>query len=154
MSDDLTALEDWVTPLLAKLTTAERRNLSRKVARDLRRSQQQRIRRQINPDGTRWEPRKPSLRNQKGSVRRQAMFRRLRTARFMRMETRPDGLALAFMGRVGRIARVHHHGLRDRVSPDGPIYQYPERNLLGISASDRAQIQDSIIDHIDNLTRM
>ena len=32
-----------------------------------------------------------------------------------------------------RIARVHHYGLRDRVSRRGPEVKYSERQLLGIN---------------------
>lgn len=54
----LDTLEDWVAPLLAKLTPAARRSLALAVARDLRRSQAARIAAQRNPDGSRFEPRR------------------------------------------------------------------------------------------------
>ena len=62
MTDELQALEDWVEPLLAKLSRSERRQLIRRVGRDLRRSQAQRIESQRNPDGTSYAPRKPQNR--------------------------------------------------------------------------------------------
>lgn len=38
---------------------------------------------------------------------------------------------MQFEGKVQRIARVHHYGLRDRVSRKGPEVRYAERQLLG-----------------------
>lgn len=58
MSNDLSRLETWAAPLLAKMSATERRKLNQSIARDLRRSQQQRIRAQRNPDGSRFAPRK------------------------------------------------------------------------------------------------
>lgn len=59
MSDELKQLEDWVAPLIEKLTPKERRALARDVAGDLRRSQVARIKAQKNPDGSGFKNRKP-----------------------------------------------------------------------------------------------
>lgn len=40
---------------------------------------------------------------------------------------------MQFDGKVQRIARVHHYGLRDRVSGKGPKIKYSQRRLLGLS---------------------
>ncbi|MFV1134945.1 phage virion morphogenesis protein, partial [Klebsiella pneumoniae] len=45
----------------------------------------------------------------------------------------PDSASVEFEGRVQRIARVHHYGLRDRVSRRGPEVQYSHLRLLGIN---------------------
>ena len=55
---DLGELERFAGAILASLKPSERRSLLRKMARSLRRSQQQRITAQKNPDGSRFEPRK------------------------------------------------------------------------------------------------
>ena len=69
MTDNLTALEDWAAPLLANLKPAERRKLTASIGRKLRRSQQQRITAQRNPDGTAYAPRKQrDLRGKQGSI--------------------------------------------------------------------------------------
>jgi phage virion morphogenesis protein len=147
MSDDLEALERWVEPLIAKLGPAERRRLARQVARDLRISQRERIKAQQNPDGSAYQPR-AALRGQAGSIRRRAMFTKLRTARFMKMKAGPNAAAVSFTGRVARIARVHQLGLRARVEPGGPLHNYPRRELLGFTRADRERIRDSLIDHL------
>ncbi|QDL32968.1 hypothetical protein EGO53_14670 [Serratia liquefaciens] len=41
--------------------------------------------------------------------------------------------SVQFAGQVQRIARVHHYGLRDRVSRRGPRIQYVKRCLLGVN---------------------
>lgn len=147
MADDLQALEDWAAPLLARLDAGQRRQLARTLATELRRSQIERIRRQKNPDGTAYAPRK-RLRDKAGGIRRRAMFRQLATTRFLKAQSSPDSVAIGFFGRVARIAAVHHYGERDRVGPDGPTYQYPARQLLGFTERDRARIRNLLIDHL------
>lgn len=149
MADDLQALEDWVAPLLARLETKERRRLARSVARDLRRSQRERIKSQTNPDGTPYAPRKPQKwRARQGSIRRQAMFGKLSTAKWLKATTRGDSAVVGFFGNVARLARTHQYGLRDRVDRDGPTIAYPQRELLGFTEADRRLILDSLLTHL------
>ncbi|WP_137939138.1 phage virion morphogenesis protein [Chitinivorax sp. B] len=75
--------------LLAKLKPAERHKLARQIAPELRRSQQQRIAAQLNPDGTPYAPRKPQLYQRKGTLRH-GLFAKLRTAKYLKIETSPD----------------------------------------------------------------
>ena len=44
-----------------------------------------------------------------------------------------------------RIARVHHYGLRDRVSRKGPEVRYAERRLLGVNDDVEAMTRDMIL---------
>ena len=53
-----------------------------------------------------------------------------------------------FMSRAERIARVHHLGLRDRVSQRGPEYDYPERQLLGFPPGFAQQLSARILAHL------
>lgn len=152
MSDDLKALEQWAGTLLAKLQPAQRRFINRKVAQDLRRSQVARISAQTNPDGSIYEPRKnrKDLRGKNGCIKRQRaqMFNKLRTAQHLKLESDENQITIGFFGRVARIARVHQEGLRDRVSNNGPDYQYPSRRLLGFSQADKDLIRDSLLRHL------
>ncbi|MGI4266139.1 phage virion morphogenesis protein, partial [Klebsiella pneumoniae] len=50
--------------------------------------------------------------------------------------------SVEFESRVQRIARVHHYGLRDRVSRKGLVIRYAERQLLGINSEVKALIMD------------
>lgn len=149
MSDDLQRLEDWVAPLLRQLDSRQRRQLMRRVALNLRRRQRERIRAQTDPSGRRWPARKPQrLRGKSGFIKRGAMFSKLRTVKYLRLQTDPNSAAVAFLGRTARIAAVHHHGLRDRVTRGGPRYEYPERRLLGFGSGDEEWLRDVLIDHL------
>lgn len=153
--DDLSAIEDWASTLLAGLTPAARRAAATDIGRELRRSQQKRIREQRNPDGTTFERRKPRLmmengrlREKKGRIKKQ-MFTKLRTARFFKVKNDATGVTLGFSGRIARLARVHQDGGSAKVAPGGPSYQYPIRQLLGLTAADRQMIRDKLLEHLN-----
>lgn len=144
MRDELEVLEEWAGALLAKLKPAERRKLLGQVARDLRRNQQRRIAAQKAPDGTAYAPRKRArggLRGKRGRIRSQ-MFVKLRTARWMRTEVDAAGVAVGFVGRVGRIARAHQLG---RATPYG---QLPSRKLLGFDSLSNERLIRLFITHL------
>lgn len=156
MADDLTALENWVAPLLAKLGPAARRQLAVSVARDLRRQQAANIRAQRAPDGTAWEPRKPPTRNARGAIRNKAqaasvgkpMFRKLRTPRHLQARGSAQEAVVAIAARSQRIARIHHFGLTDTVQPGGPSYTYPARELLGLGDDGRELVHRLVLEHL------
>ena len=148
-ADLLHQLEAWAGTLLAKLNAPARRTLAVNIARELRRSQQQRIASQHDAEGSPFVPRKPRLRDRRGAIRRSAaMFTKLRTARWLRMGRTPDAAEVGFAGRVARIARVHQEGLRDRATPDAPEVRYPQRAPLGFTSADREQIRDQLLRHL------
>ena len=150
MADDLQALEDWAGALLNRLDPAARRKVTQSVARDLRRSQQQRIAAQKNPDGTPFAPRKPRqpLRAKAGRIKQRKMFAKLRTARYLRLQSDASSIAIGFAGRVSRIARIHQNGLRDKPGRETPDTQYARRELLGFSTSDMELIRDRLLEHL------
>jgi phage virion morphogenesis protein len=152
MTEDLRALDDWLSPLIAHLGPAARRSLARELARDLRRSQQQRIAAQLNPDGSAYESRKVTLRELKGHVRRGAMFSKIRAAKHLKVDATADEASVGFAGRVARIASVHQLGLRDRVRPDGPEVQYAARRLLGLTPMEREAIRDKVLQSLAGKT--
>jgi phage virion morphogenesis protein len=148
VTDNLQALEEWAGLLLAKLSPGEQRKLSSELGRKLRRSQQQRIAAQRNPDGTPYATRKPrKLRGKVGRIKRQ-MFGKMRQAKYLRLRSSASGVTLGFAGRVSRIARVHQYGLRDKPSRGQADVQYERRELLGFSAADLEMIRDHILDHL------
>ncbi|MCC4635900.1 phage virion morphogenesis protein [Xanthomonas dyei] len=147
--DELTALETWATPLLARLQEAERRKLARKIGTALRRSQSQRIGRQQAPDGTPYAPRKEQLRDKAGRVKRKKMFAKLRQAKYFKVSASPNQVSVGFMGRVSRIARVHQDGLSEQVRRGGPVARYERRLLLGLSVEDRQAIYDQLLNHLN-----
>jgi phage virion morphogenesis protein len=152
--DDLRAIEKWAGSLLAKLAPAARRRLFRELGRDLRRAQQARVAAQQNPDGSAYVPRKVKkggkrLRDKAGRVKREAMFRKLRTARYLRIDVDDAGLAIGFDNRVSRIARVHQEGQRAPVEPGGPVAQYPVRIVLGFASDDRELVRDRLLRYLN-----
>lgn len=130
--DDLQRVDDWLSALLANLEPAARNRMMRQLAQELRRSQQQNIRLQRNPDGTAFEPRRVTAISKKGRIKRQ-MFAKLRTTKYLKTAATADSASVQFDGKVQRIARVHHYGLRERVRRNGPEARYPARRLLGVN---------------------
>ncbi|HHT2220655.1 TPA: phage virion morphogenesis protein [Klebsiella variicola] len=88
---------------------------------------------------------RPASRN---TTKREQMFRRLRTARFLKASATPDGAEVGFSGVAARIARVHQFGLRDKVNSSGAMATYPRRELLGLSKADRMAIARQVIDSL------
>lgn len=145
---ELNPFEDRLAALIAALSPAGRRNLSAEIAKTLRQQQQQRIKAQRAPDGTPYAPRQPqTIRGKKGRVKRE-MFAKLRTSRYMKAHGDESAAAVAFTGKVQRIARVHQYGLKDRPAPNRDAVDYPARPLLGFSESDRQIIETAIIHHL------
>lgn len=143
--DNLHKVDEWLAALLANLEPAARQRMMRELAQELRRNQQQNIRLQRNPDGSGYEPRKVTARTKKGRIKRQ-MFAKLRTAKYLKTAASADSASVQFAGKVQRIARVHHYGLRDRVSRKGPKIRYTERRLLGINNEIEIVIRDILFD--------
>ncbi|WP_349811649.1 phage virion morphogenesis protein [Xanthomonas dyei] len=146
--DELTALENWAAPLLARLQPGERRTLARKIGTELRRSQSQRIGKQQAPDGSPYAPRKQQLRDKSGRVKRAKMFAKLRQAKYFKVSASPNQVSVGFVGRVSRIARVHQEGRTDQIRPSGPKILYEKRILVGFAIQDRRATSDAITHHL------
>lgn len=130
--------------LIGNLSPASRKEMAKNIAKKLRASQQQNIKRQQAPDGTPFAPRKsPSIRKKKGRVKRE-MFAKLRTAKYMKAKGTSDDATVEFIGKAQRLAKVHHYGLRDRPALKGKDVQYESRPLLGISVDDFELIENEI----------
>lgn len=132
--DNLHEVDAWLDALLAKLEPAERKKMLREVARDVRRIQQGNMTAQRAPDGSAWEPRRVSARTKPGRIKRK-MFVKLKTAKYLKTKVTGDSAEVAFVPAVQRLARVHHYGLRDRVSKRGIWVKYAERKLLGFGSN-------------------
>ncbi|EPJ4048252.1 phage virion morphogenesis protein [Klebsiella pneumoniae] len=146
---ELQEVDAWLDALLAGLEPAARKRMMRDLAQQLRRSQQNNIRMQRNPDGTAYEPRRVTARTKQGRIRRQ-MFAKLRTAKYLKAVASPDSASVEFEGQVQRIARVHHYGLRDRVSRKGAEVRYAKRRLLGLNSELVALIDEMIMRWVKN----
>lgn len=150
MANNLEALETWAAVLLDRLEPAERSKLARSIGQELRRSQQKRVMAQENPDGSKFAPRKQrNLRGKQGRIRRKlAMFKKLRTATYLKVRGDSNGVAVGFTGRIARIARVHQYGLKDRAEPGATDVRYEQRETLGFAEADIDLIRDGLLTHL------
>lgn len=154
-ADNEVAFERWAGELLGRVSPQGQTKLRRELAIAIRQDQMARIQSQLNPDGTPYVPRKerqPSgkIRSRKGKIKRGLMFKKLASARFLKYQNTPEGIAVGFFGRLARIARVHQDGLSDEVSPGGPSHRYAQRGLLGFTPSTRAVITRVLLEHISS----
>ncbi|WP_455805142.1 phage virion morphogenesis protein [Pseudomonas fluorescens] len=147
MTDRLETLEDWAAGLLGQLEPTSRNKLARSVGQALRRSQQQRITAQQNPDGSKYAPRKQrNLRGKQGRVKRKVkMFQKLRTGSFLKVQGDGNAISVGFTGRVARIARVHQYGLKDRAEQRALDVNYAQREILGFTEGDLQLIRDILL---------
>lgn len=151
MANNLEALETWAAVLLERLEPGERSKLARSIGQELRRSQQKRVMAQENPDGSKFAPRRQrNLRGKQRRVKRKlAMFKKLRTASYLKVHGDNNIVTAGFTGRVARIARVHQYGLRDRAERGAPDVRYEQRGVLGFTATDIELIRSSILSALE-----
>ncbi|AWC71358.1 phage virion morphogenesis protein [Serratia marcescens] len=144
---ELNPFDTRLAGLIAKLSPQSRKSLAVAVSKRLRAGQQQHIKRQQAPDGTPYAPRKTRLRSKK-RLRDRAMFSKLRTARYLKAQGNSDAAVVEFVGRVQRMANVHHYGLRDRPTPHSEAVKYDARPLLGFNSRIMNIIEVEIINHL------
>jgi len=142
---ELQQLLDRLDGLLESQTPAARRQLAGTMARDLRASQANRIKANLQPDGSQMQPRKPQPIRKPGKTIRRKLFQRLIRAKWMKKKADGQGATIEFVANASRIARVHQLGLRDKVRPGGPDVTYPARELLGFTSEDLDHIEDLIL---------
>ena len=82
---------------------------------------------------------------QRGKIRARAMFRKLRTPRYLRAGVEGDEAWAGWDGAAAAIARVHHEGLSDRPAPGGKPVRYARRSLLGLSEPERRALTDQLL---------
>ncbi|ROL71811.1 phage virion morphogenesis protein [Pseudomonas protegens] len=147
---NLEALEDWAAGLLGQLQPTARNQLARSIGQALRRSQQQRIIAQRNPDGSKYAPRKQrNLRGKQGRIKRQVkMFKKMRTASFLKVQGDGNAISVGFTGRVARIARVHQYGLGDRAERGAPEVKYEQREVLGFTKHETIMIKEELLAYL------
>ncbi|MBP1128441.1 MULTISPECIES: phage virion morphogenesis protein [Pseudomonas] len=150
MTNKLEALETWASGLLEQLQPSARNQLARSIGQELRRSQQKRVLTQQNPDGSKFAPRKKrDLRGKQGRIRRKVeMFKKLRTTTYMKARGDSNAVTVGFTGRIARIARVHHYGLKDRAERGAIEVRYDRRELLGFNEESLDLIKDSLLAHL------
>lgn len=147
---ELSLFDARLAGLITALSPQSRKSLAVAVSKRLRASQQQCIKRQQAPDGTPYAPRKTPLRKTK-RLRDRAMFSKLRSASYMKAKGSSDDAVVEFVGRVQRMANVHHYGLRDRPSPNSDPVKYEERPLLGFGKEDIYIVESVVFEFLSML---
>lgn len=142
---ELTAFDNRIDALIAALSPQRRNALATEIAKRLRKHQQQRIKRQVTPEGKPFTPRQDQiLRSKKGRLKRE-MFSKLRTAKYMKAKGSNNDAVVEFTGRVKRMAEVHQYGLRDRPNVWAKEAPYPARPLLGFDAEDLKIVEEELL---------
>lgn len=142
---ELTAFDTRLAGLIAALSPQSRKAMAATIAKRLRKHQQQRIKRQVTPEGQPFAPRQSKpLRDKKGRIKRE-MFAKLRTAKYMKAKGTDRDAVVEFTGQVQRMAKVHQYGLRDRPSVRAKEMRYPARPLLGLDAEDMKIVEDELL---------
>lgn len=140
--------DDRLNGLIVALSPASRRKLAWEIAKELRKSQQQRIKQQKAPDGSPYKARKRQpLRAKTGRIKR-AMFLKLRTSRYMKASGRVNSAVVEFTGKVQRIVRVHQYGLKDRPNTYSQDVTYPERQLIGFNTKNQLLAERLVINYL------
>lgn len=102
-----------------------------------------------------WLPVDPETQNKgagklrrRGNLRRQAMFRKLRSARFLRSDATDTEAWIGFTGRASLVAEIHQKGGMDAPNLGGRQIRYAERGLLGMTEGERGMAIDMLLNHI------
>jgi len=153
---DLAQLGEMAGALLRSIAPAERRKLLRTMARDLQASQRARIGQQQAPDGSAYParrikpvPSEQSRLRRRGSIRRTAMFKKLRLSRNLKAGASDAEAWVGFVGRAARIARVHQEGGVDRPSSRQKPVRYAKRVLIGPTAAEEVRLLDMLLAQVN-----
>jgi len=136
VTDELSRLESWAQDTIESFEAPERRRFLRSIGRTLRKNTQKRMAAQTGADGRKWAARKDGTRRK--------MFQRLRLGKNLKMNTGADHVKIGWSKKAGGLARIHHYGLRDRVSERGVRVKYEARSLLGLSKKDGTDIETAV----------
>lgn len=88
------------------------------------------------------------IRSKRGSIKRKAMFKKMSGPKFLKAQGDANSIAVGFVGRTARLARVHQYGLRDSPERNQPQTRYPQRELLGLTDADLELIRDRLLEHL------
>lgn len=148
---ELHQLSAHLERLVHQLSAPQRRQLATKVGQEIRKNQKKRILRQQNPDGSPYVPRK-KLRSRSGKLRGK-MFKKIGTAKYLKLQKTTDGVEIGFNAFLSRIASVHQYGMVDTVSTTkGNVkVRYEQRTLLGFTQQDIDLTEDTILNYIENI---
>ncbi len=145
MSDNFDELAPWIDRIAKQLSPNETRTLNRRISTKIRTNWKRRIKAQKDPDGRKFTPRK---RDQVGSVRSGAMFKRL--PKLMKTAYSSTHAEIGFAGRTAEVMKVHQFGQTIRPSENSRATRYPIRETVGWSDDDKKLIINEIKDFLLN----
>ena len=143
MSDNFDELAPWIDRIGKQLSPNETRTLNRRIATKIRTNWKRRIKAQKDPDGRKFAPRK---RDQPGSIRSGAMFKRL--PKLLKTAYSSTHAEIGFAGRTAEVMAVHQYGKTIKPSEDSKATRYPIRETVGWSDEDKKLIVDTIKDYL------
>lgn len=148
-TDDLSRLNELFDGLIQQLSPAARKQLSRDISRRLRASQAQRIKQNKAPDGAVFEARKPqpTWAKRLGAIKKKLMFQKIIRQKYLKAEYSSSAASVGFTGFISRVATEHQYGLRGRIN-ERISAQYPQRELLGFTASELDMIEEMMVKHL------
>ncbi len=144
LESNINELQPWLQAYIDRLSPAQRKKLMRTIAQNLAKTNRQRMSAQQSPSGETWQERKPQ-RDKKNN--RKKLFIKLRQAKRLRKRVQGERIIVGFSGSAGRIARIHHYGLRQRLQFGEA--DYPARELIGIPDTDKKMTEQTILSHIE-----
>lgn len=144
---DLAAVEQLTGALLRSVAPPARRKILTAIARDIRRSQSDRIAAQKEPDGSAFAPRRLKPKK-KGKLRQRRMFAKIRLAKHLRTQATADEATIGFAGPASRIARIHQLGLDDAPAPGMRKVRYTRRVLLGFTDAELERALDTVLEAV------
>lgn len=150
--DAFEKVNTYFDAMLADLGPAKRKEVARKIARELRRRNADRIKRNVEPDGGKMAPRKRKrrIRRARRTIKSGLMFRNLYKARSLKLKATADS-AQIYIGNF--IAERHQFGGKMVIGKDGAgkkIYgDYPARPLLGFDSEDMDALTEELLSWLD-----
>ncbi|WP_299307781.1 phage virion morphogenesis protein [uncultured Croceicoccus sp.] len=143
------AFAEYFEEMLSDLSPARRKVISKKVGQQLRRSNQGRIRKNVEPDGGAMEPRKQKYSMTRGGkkIRSGKMFRNLPKAKYLRVYPEQDEVTI---GIGNPLASLHHYGKEmtiGRTKSGARVrHKYAARRLLGFDDEDIGKMTDTLLE--------
>lgn len=145
MTDNFDELAHWLERVSQQLDDNQKRKLNRRISTKLRTVWVQRIKAQKDPDGRPFTPRK---RDQRGSIRRGAMFKRL--PKMLKTAYSSTHAEIGFAGRTAEVMAVHQFGKTIKPNPNSKPTRYPVRETVGWSDDDQELIINEIREFLLN----
>lgn len=145
MSDNFAELAPWLERIAQQLNDGQKRTLNRRLSTKLRANLKRRLAAQTDPDGRRFTPRK---RNQIGSIRSGAMFKRL--PKMIKTAYSSSHAEVGFSGRTAEVMAVHQYGKTIKPSANARATRYAIRETVGWSDDDKQIIIDEIKEFLLN----